>query len=117
MTEEYLLEAATAGFSRAVYFSMQGLITSFCGFLKGCHGKLDTGWKLLLTKTKSLSSTNEFGDNSALEVSKIPGFLSGDGMLLNKQPIDFLEVENIIKSFPRLRTLRKNNHLDCCRLE
>lgn len=107
MTEEYLLEAATAGFSRAVYFSMQGLITSFCGFLKGCHGKLDTGWKLLLTKTKSLSSTNEFGDNPTLEVRKIPGFLSGDGVLLTKQPLDFLEVENIIKCFPRLRTQEK----------
>lgn len=39
VTAEYLLEAATAAFSRAVYFSMHELITSPCGFLKGCQDK------------------------------------------------------------------------------
>lgn len=88
VTAECLLEAATAGFSRAVYFSMHELITSLCGFLKGCQGKLDTGWNLLLTKTKSLSSTNGFGDNPTLEMRNNHRFLSGEGMLPNRQPLD-----------------------------
>lgn len=88
VTTEYLLEAATAGFSRAVYFSMQELITSLCGFLKGCQGKLDIGWNLLLIKTKSLSSTNEFGDNPTPEMRNNHGFFSGDGVLPNRLPSD-----------------------------
>lgn len=47
VTAEYLLEAATAGFPRAVYFSMHELITSPCGFLKGCQGRLDTSLESL----------------------------------------------------------------------
>lgn len=88
VTAEYLLEAATAGFSRAVYFSMHELITSLCGFLKGCQGMLDTGWNLLLTKTKSLSSTNRFGDNPTLKMRNNREFFSGDGVLPNRLPVD-----------------------------
>lgn len=116
VTAEYLLEAATAGFSRAVYFSMHELITSLCGFLKGCHGKLDTGWNFLLTKPKSLSSTNGFGDNPTLEIRNNYGFLSGDGVLPNRQSLHLFSWKHIIKCFPRLRTV-KNNHLDCSRPE
>lgn len=88
LTAEHLLEIATAGFSRAVYFSMHELITSLCGFLKGCQGKLDTGWNLLLTKPKSLSSTNGFGDNPTLEMRNNHRFFSGDEVLLNRQTLD-----------------------------
>lgn len=95
VTAEYLLEAATASFSTAVYFSMHELITSLCGFLKGCQGKLDTGWSLLLTKTKSLSSTNGFGDNPTLETRNDHGFLSGDGVLLNWQSLNLFSGSRI----------------------
>jgi len=90
VTAEYLLEAATADFSRAAYFSMHELITSLCGFLKGCESKLDTGWNLLLTKTKSLRSTNGSGDNPTLEMKNNHGFVSGDGVLQNRQPLDLV---------------------------
>lgn len=88
VTAEYLLEVATAGFSKAVCFSMHELITSLCGFLKGCQSKLDTGWNLLLTKIKSLSTTTGFGDNPTLELKNNHGFFSGDGVLPNSQPLD-----------------------------
>lgn len=90
VTAEYSLEAAADGFSRAVYFSIHELITSLCGFLKGCQGELDTGWNLLLTKTKSLSSTNGLGVNPTLEMRNNHGFLSGDRVLPNRQPLDLL---------------------------